>query len=504
MFKSEIYIQRRNRLKQQLSSSIGYSGIALFIGHDESPINFTDNSYPFRQDSSFLYFFGHNLPKLIGVIDIDEGIDYLFGNDAGIDELIWTGPQPTIKELGERVGISRTGGIKKFESFFQRACSYKRKIHFLPPYRKETVFKLLKWFRIVDITRIGDISSDLEILPSQKLLSEKALSSSIKLQPSIELIKAVVAQREIKTDEEIAHIEEAVNISAKMHIEAMRVAKHGMTEQQVVSAIYKKMLDAGASLNSDVLSNPSVSMAFTPIATTRGETLHNHFYGNVIKKGDLFLLDAGVESSMHYASDLSTTFPVDGKLTTIQKEIYQITLDAHKKAVLALAPKIPFKDVHFKACKTIVNGLKDVGLMKGNVDDAVALGAHALFFPCGTGHMMGLDAHDMEDLGEVYVGYDGEPKSEQFGLKSLRLAKPLKAGFVLTVEPGIYFIPALIDKWRAENKFLHFINYKALEQYRKFGGIRNEEDYLITETGARLLGKSPLPYHLIDGNSASN
>ncbi|MBF0572418.1 MAG: aminopeptidase P family protein [Desulfamplus sp.] len=486
MFKSEIYIQRRNRLKQQLSSSIGYSGIALFIGHDESPINFTDNCYPFRQDSSFLYFFGHNLPKLIGVVDIDEGIDYLFGNDAGMDELIWTGPQPTIKELGERVGISRTGSIKKFESFFQRACSYKRRIHFLPPYRKETVFKLLKWLRIVDI------SSELDILPSQKLLSESPLSS-MKLQPSIELIKAVVAQREVKTDEEIAQIEEAVNISAEMHIEAMKVAKDGMTEQQLLSAVYKKMFDHGC-----------ISMAFTPIATTRGETLHNHFYGNTLKKGDLFLLDAGVENSMHYASDLSTTFPVDAKLTTIQKDIYQITLDAHKKAVSALAPEVPFKDVHFKASKAIVKGLKDIGLMKGNVDDAVALGAHALFFPCGTGHMMGLDVHDMEDLGEVYVGYDGEPKSTQFGLKSLRLAKPLKAGFVLTIEPGIYFIPALIDKWHSEKKFLHFINYKALEPYRKFGGIRNEEDYIITETGARLLGKSSLPYNLIDGNSAGN
>ncbi|MBF0303808.1 MAG: aminopeptidase P N-terminal domain-containing protein [Desulfamplus sp.] len=452
MFKSETYVQRRKFLREHLKS-----GIALFLGHDESPMNFADNTYPFRQDSSFLYFWGHNLPGLTAVIDIDEGIDYLFGNDAGIDELIWTGEQPSIKSLAQSAGINRTGSIPELETFLQKSLLHKRNIHLLPPYRASTKLKIIKYFG-------------------------ESFLIKMESKPSIEFIKAVIAQRQIKTEEEVAQIEDAVNIAVDMHIEAIKMAKIGMTEQQVVSVIYKKIAEAG------------VSISFTPIATTRGETLHNHFYGNRLKSGDLFLLDSGVENRMHYSSDLSSTFPVDSNFTSLQKDVYSITLDAHEAAVAALAPTIPFKDVHFKASKAIASGLKSIGLMKGDVNEAVALGAHTLFFPCGTGHMMGLDVHDMEDLGEVYVGYDGEPKSTQFGLKSLRLAKPLKAGFVLTIEPGIYFIPALIDKWEEEKRFIDFINYQELnsckrELYRTFGGIRNEENYLITDTDARLLGK---------------
>jgi len=416
MFEPDIYKNRRHLLKQRLGS-----GVILFPGHDESPINFTDNSYPFRQDSSFLYFFGHNRPGLTGVVDIDGDMDYLFGSDTSMDDMVWTGYQPPVRELGHMVGISRTGTLKELDTVVERFFSAGNTIHFLPPYRAETKLKLLRW------------------------------CGSSEIAPSTELIKAVIAQREIKSSEEILHIEESVNISVDMHIFAIRIAEVGITEQQVVASIYGKTDDLG------------VSMAFTPIATIRGETLHNHFYGNRLKDGDLFLLDAGVENAMHYASDLSSTFPVDGKFTAMQKEIYTITLDAHEAAVAALKPQIPFKDVHLKACKKITAGLKNLGLMKGDVDEAVGAGAHALFFPCGTGHMMGLDVHDMEDLGELYVGYDGEAKSSQFGLKSLRLAKPLKPGFVLTIEPGIYFIPALIDKWRSEKRFVDFINYKARE-----------------------------------------
>ncbi|MBF0258847.1 MAG: aminopeptidase P family protein [Desulfamplus sp.] len=464
MFDKKIYINRRHRLKQQLGS-----GIVLFPGHDQSPINFADNTYPFRQDSSFLYFFGHNRPGLTGVLDIDNNNDYLFGNDAGIDDMVWTGHQPYISELAQMVGIKKTGTLAELESFMQNAFSSRNDlpshkgfssgntIHFLPPYRAQTRLKLLRWSGF----------------------------SSVAIEPSPELIKAVIAQREIKTEQEIIQIEQAINITVDMHTDAIRMTKAGITEQHVVAALYNKIHDAG------------VSMSFTPIATTQGEILHNHFYGNTLKSGDLFLLDSGVENAMHYASDLSSTFPVNNTFTSVQKDIYSITLDAHETAIAALKPGVAFKDVHFKACRSIASGLKELGLMKGDVNEAVLAGAHALFFPCGTGHMMGLDVHDMEDLGETYVGYDGEAKSTQFGLKSLRLGKVLKPGFVLTIEPGIYFIPALIDKWRAEKKFTDFINYDALEPYLTFGGIRNEEDYLITENGARLLG-NPKPKTIAD------
>ncbi|MBF0235288.1 MAG: Xaa-Pro dipeptidase, partial [Desulfamplus sp.] len=400
---------------------------------------------------------------------IDNNDDYLFGNDASIDEMVWTGHQPYISELAQMVGIKKTGTLAELESFMKKAFSscnelpsrkgfpFGNTIHFLPPYRAQTRLKLLRW-------------SDL---------------SSVAIEPSPELIKAVIAQREIKTDQEIIQIEQAINITVDIHTNAIRMAKAGITEQHVVAALYSKINDSG------------VSMSFTPIATTQGETLHNHFYGNTLKSGDLFLLDSGVENAMHYASDLSSTFPVNNTFTSVQKDIYSITLDAHETAIAALKPGVAFKDVHFKACRSVASGLKELGLMKGDVNEAVLAGAHALFFPCGTGHMMGLDVHDMEDLGETYVGYDGEAKSTQFGLKSLRLGKVLKPGFVLTIEPGIYFIPALIDKWRAEKKFTDFINYDALVPYLSFGGIRNEEDYLITESGARLLGK-PKPKTIAD------
>ncbi|MBF0467564.1 MAG: aminopeptidase P family protein [Desulfamplus sp.] len=488
MFDQKTYINRRHRLKQQLGS-----GIVLFPGHDESPINFADNTYPFRQDSSFLYFFGHNLPGLTGVLDIDKNDDYLFGNDAGIDEMVWTGYQHPVSELAQMVGIKKTGSLAELESFMKTAFSSRKDfsparnspscnkfsparelsscnnfsparelssgntIHFLPPYRAQTHLKLLRW----------------------------SAFSSIAILPSTELVKAVIAQRQIKTDQEIIQIEQAINITVDMHIDAMQMAKPGIKERHVIAALYSKAHDAG------------VSMSFTPIATTQGETLHNHFYGNTLEPGDLFLLDSGVENAMHYAADLSSTFPVNGTFTSMQKDIYSITLDAHEAAIAAIKPGVAFKDVHFKACGAIVSGLKNLGLMKADLDDAVLSGAHALFFPCGTGHMMGLDVHDMEDLGETYVGYDGEAKSTQFGLKSLRLGKVLKPGFVLTIEPGIYFIPALIEKWRTEKKFADFINYAALDSYLAFGGIRNEEDYLITETGARLLGK-PKPKTIAD------
>lgn len=446
MFDKKTYIERRNRLKEKL-----HSGLALFLGNEESPMNYADNPYHFRQDSSFLYFFGLNYPGLAGVIDFDEGKDYIYGSDLTIDDIVWMGTQPTISDRSLKAGVENTGTISQLEEVLKKAKVQGRKIHFLPPYRPENKLKLFNW---------------IEINPA------KAADEA-----SVELIKAVVDQRAVKSDEEVEQIEEAVNISVDMHLAAMKMVRPGVSEAEVAAAVYRVALAAGGELS------------FPIIATINGQTLHNHYHGNTMKSGDMFLLDAGAENAMFYAGDLSSTIPVDSKFTERQREIYNITLKAHEAAAAVLKPGFKNLDVHLLACKTIARGLKEIGLMKGNVDDAVKEGAHALFFPCGVGHMMGLDVHDMEDLGEIYVGYEGKPKSTQFGLKSLRLARELQPGFVVTIEPGIYFIPELIDLWKSENKFAEFINYDRVEAYKDFGGIRNEEDFLITAAGYRLLGK---------------
>jgi len=449
MFRAETYISRRSRLKKTIGS-----GLILLPGNDESPMNYADNLYPFRQDSSFLYFFGLDQPSLAGVIDADSGEEIIFGDELTIDDIVWMGAQPTLAERSGLVGISKTSPLSDLRAVVDEAARQGRKIHFLPPYR-----------------------------PENKI----ALSTLLGLDPavahdgaSIDLIKAVVGQRNYKSAEEIAEIEKAVNTTVDMHLAAMTMARPGMVEARIAAKVHEVALAAGGNLS------------FPVIATVHGETLHNHYHGHILERGQMFLLDAGAETAMHYAGDMSSTFPVDTTFTDRQKEIYQIALDSHLAAVDMLAPGVTFEEVHFAASKTIAAGLKSMGLMKGNVDDAVEQGAHALFFPCGTGHMIGLDVHDMEDLGEVHVGYDGKPKSTLFGLKSLRLARTLEPGFVHTIEPGIYFIPDLIDLWRGEGRFKDFIDYDRVDGYRDFGGIRNEEVYAITERGACLLG-IPLP-----------
>jgi Xaa-Pro aminopeptidase len=446
MFDRNIYVARRDRLRAEVKS-----GLALFLGNEESPMNYADNTYHFRQDSSFLYFFGLDFAGLAGIVDLDEGTDTIYGNDLTVEDFVWMGPQPTIRERAAKAGVMRTGTIAQLEALLADIQAKKRPVHFLPPYRPENKLKLMNWLGVAP---------------------DKAAS-----QGSVELIRSVVEMRAVKGVEEIAEIEKAVNVSVDMHIAAMRMVKPGVAEAEVAAAVHRVALAAGGDL------------AFPIIATIHGETLHNHYHGNRLKSGQMFLLDAGAETALHYAADLSSTMPVDPKFTERQKEIYRITLAAHEAAKRALKPGEAHREVHLLACKTIALGLKDLGLMKGDVDEAVLQGAHALFFPCGEGHMMGLDVHDMEDLGEVYVGYEGKPKSTQFGLKSLRLARPLQPGFVLTVEPGIYFIPQLIDQWRAERRLTDFLDYDRIEAWKDFGGIRNEENALITEDGHRILGK---------------
>ena len=447
MFNADIYRRRRKILCEKVQS-----GLILMLGNDESPMNYTDNTYPFRQDSSFLYYFGIDIPGLAAIMDIDNQKEILFGDDYTIDDIVWTGPQPTVADRAALAGVAESQPMVKLYTILKEAQASRKAIHFLPPYRPGNKIKILRL---------------LNIRPDQ-----------VNLHASQELTKAVISQREIKSDEEIAEIEKAVNLSVDMHVAAMQTTRPGILEAQVAARVH------------EVAHAADCDISFPIIATINGQTLHNHYHGNVIKKGDLLLLDAGAETKMHYAGDLSSTFPVDTNFTSAQKEIYLANLLAFDAAVSAVSAGVPFREVHFAASLSIVNSMKDLGFMKGDTDEVVALGAHALFFPHGIGHMMGLDVHDMEDLGEVWVGYDGEPKSTQFGLKSLRFAKPLRPGHVFTIEPGIYFIPELIDLWRSENKFSEFINWEQVAKYRNFGGIRNEENFMVTNDGCKRLGKA--------------
>jgi len=446
MFKKETYTERRRILKEKVGK-----GIILLFGNEDSPMNYTDNTYDFRQDSTFLYYYGIQHPGLAAIIDIENDNEIIFGDDFTIDDIVFMGPKPTIVERAELCGVANVQPVNKLEEVLDSFRKKGNQIHYLPLYRPENKIRL---FEILGI-------------------APKEVANKF----SLDLVKAVVSQREIKTEEEIAQIHQAVNVTVDMHVAAMKFAKPGITEAQVTAEIYKIAIAAGGNIS------------FPIIATINGQTLHNHYHGNVLKEGDLFLIDAGFENEMAYAGDLSSTVPVSKKFTSVQREIYQLSLDSHQAAIDAAQLNKPFKNVHIAASKTIFDGLKSMGLTKGNADDAFEAGAHALFFPCGTGHMMGLDVHDMEDLGEVWVGYDGQPKSTQFGLKSLRFAKPIQPGHVFTIEPGIYFIPELMDLWRSQNKFNDFINWDEVYKYRNFGGIRNEEDFVMTENGARLLGK---------------
>jgi len=450
MFKSDVYIKRREDLRKKVKS-----GLALFIGNVEASMNYPDNTYHFRQDSDFLYFFGLDLPGFAGVMDFDTGKEWIFGNDFDMDDIIWMGPQPTVRDLALKSGIKNTSPMSKLEVIIKDGLSKKRKIHFLPPYRGET--KMI-------------LGSLLKENPCQ-----------MKTHASVELIKAVVSLRSIKEKVEIEEIERAVDIAYSMHVTAMKMCKEGVSEQEIYGTIEGIALANGG------------GTSFPIILSLNGQTLHNHSHGNFLSKGRMMVTDAGAETNMHYASDITRTTPVGGKFNQKQKDIYEIVLKANTDAIEAARPGIANSDLHLMACKIIASGMKELGIMKGDVDEAVARGAHALFMPHGLGHMMGLDVHDMEALGENYIGYSEEVKrSDQFGLAFLRFALPYKPGHVFTVEPGCYFIPELIEKWKTEGKFKEFINYNKIDAYLSIGGIRIEDDVLITDSGHKVLGK-PIP-----------
>jgi Xaa-Pro aminopeptidase len=459
MFDPAIYRDRRNRLKKDVGS-----GLILLLGNDEVGMNYAANAYHFRQDSTFLYFFAVDLPGLAGLIDIDQDTDTLFGDDLTVADIVWTGPQPTIADQGKAAAVTATAPMAELETRIADAVAQGRRVHFLKPYRAEHTLK---------------ITALLGLKPS--------MVAAYRSEP---LHKAVVAQRNIKSAEEVADIERAIGVSRQMYLTAMASAKPGKREYEVVAEIIRVAKANGCDLS------------FPIICSVHGETLHNHHHGNLMQKGDVMVLDSGVETPNKYASDITRTIPVGGTFTPQQRQIYEMVLRAQLTAIAAIKPGVAYRDVHLIAARSFATDLKAAGLMKGDVGEAVAAGAHALFFPHGLGHMIGLDVHDQENLGEAYVGYEpGVERSTQFGLGYLRLGRKLKPGFVLTVEPGLYFIPQLIDQWKAERQHETFINYAEVEKYRNARGYRIEDNVLVTRSGNRVLGP-PIPKTVADVEAA--
>ena len=455
MFSKQTYINRRNELKKLVGS-----GVVILFGNNESPANFPANGYyPFRQDSSFLYYFGQQRDGLVGVIDIDNDIETLIGDDIDIEDIVWYGSVDSVHDMAEQVGVSNSAPMKTLKTICNDAMRNHRKIHYLPPYRADIKIQ------IFDL---------LGIHPNQQ-----------KESASMDLIKAVVKMRSTKTQEEIDELERAAVIGYKMHTTAMRLTKPGVTEKFIGGQV-------------DGVANSYGSMvSFPTIFSQHGEIMHGNPSMAELESGRLVLCDAGAETLEHYCSDNTRTYPVNGKFTERQLNIYKVVEECHDQVLQLASPGVKYADVHFAICRIIFNRMKELGLAKGNTEDAIAAGAQAMFLPHGLGHMMGMDVHDMESLDQINVGFDEEtrPNLEQFGTNCLRMGRRLQEGFVVTDEPGIYFIPALIDEWRAEKRCADFLNFDELDKYKDFGGIRIEDDVLITKDGCRFIGKDRIPYH---------
>ena len=455
MFSKQTYIERRNELKKLVGN-----GIIVIFGNNEAPCNYPANAYyPFRQDSTFLYYFGQQRDGLVGVIDIDNDRETLIGNDIDIEDIVWYGSVDSVADLAEQVGIHDSAPMSQLKIIMNGALRDKRTVHFLPPYRHDIQIQ------IFDL---------LGIHPSQQ-----------KEAASLTLIKAVVKMRSRKTAEEIEELERAAEIGYQMHTTAMKIARPGLTEKYVGGQVDGIAHSLGA------------HESFATIFSQHGEIMHGNPSMAVLEAGRLALCDAGAETINNYCSDNTRTFPVSGKFTQRQRDIYTIVEECHDHALAISRPGVKYMDVHFSVCRLMTERLKELGLMHGDTDEAVRAGAHAMFLPHGLGHMMGMDVHDMEGLGQIYVGFDEEtrPNLEQFGTNCLRMGRRLEEGFVVTDEPGIYFIPALIDDWRASGHCKEFLNFDMLETYKDFGGIRIEDDLLITADGCRFLGKNRIPYH---------
>ncbi len=453
MFDKATYVRRRGELKKLVNN-----GIIVLFGNNEAPANCPANTYhPFRQDSSFLYYYGLERDGLVGVIDLDENKEYLIGNDIDIDDIVWFGSVESVKEMAEMVGVENSAPMSELDNICKKALKAGRKVHFLPPYRFDTQIQ------IFDL---------LGIHPSKQ-----------KEEASLELIKAVIKMRSTKEQQEIEQLEDAATIGYKMHSTAMRLAKPGVTEQYIAGVI------------GGIAESYGTKVSFSTILSQHGEIMHGAPSSRALESGRLVLCDAGGENAMHYCSDNTRTYPVNGKFTQRQLDIYNIVKDCHDLALKISKPGIKYYDVHMDICRLMTDRLKELGLMKGDTEEAVRAGAHAMFLPHGLGHMMGIDVHDMEALGQCYVGFDDEIQpSTQFGTGSLRMGRRLQEGFVVTDEPGIYFIPQLIDEWKAKGHNAEFLNFDKIETYKDFGGIRIEDDILITKDGCRFVGKEIVPY----------
>ncbi|MDO5759984.1 MAG: aminopeptidase P family protein [Bacteroidota bacterium] len=451
MFSKDTYVKRR----QQLACDVE-SGLILVVGNTDVSFNYPANQYSFRQDSTFRYFFGYDIQGLVGVIDIDNKEEYLFGEEVDMADIIWTGPIPSLSERASEIGVKNSGTIKDLRNLMDKAVFEKRKLHFVPPYRAETV----------------------EFIADILHLDYRYIQAYV----SKELIAACVKQRSIKSEQEIVEIEKAIDNAYIMHTTMMHMARNEGTYEYQIAGTMEGIALAGGG-----------PVSFPIILTTHGEILHGHDHSLQIKKGRMIVSDAGCENPMGYCSDITRSVPVGGKFDARQKAIYEAVLSAQLLVLNLCKPNVKYSDIHLAAVERLGEGLKSLGLMKGDIKEAVRQGAMAMFMPHGLGHMMGLDVHDMENYGENYVGYDKKNvRSSQFGLSSLRLGRELQEGFVITDEPGCYFIPALINQWRAEKKCIDFINYEEVEKFKDFGGIRIEDDVLITKDGCRVLGK-PIP-----------
>ena len=454
MFSKDTYISRRAELKRLVGS-----GVVILFGNNESPANYPANAYsPMRQDSSFLYYFGQHREGLVGVIDIDSDSEMLLGDDIDVEDIVWMGFTPSVADLAAEVGITKTAPVKELKAICDKAIAQKQIIHFLPPYRYDTKIQ------IMDL---------LGIHPNQQ--KEKA---------SLRLIQAVVKMRATKEPQEIGAIERACNVGYNMHTLAQILIKPGVTERFIAGQV------------DGIARSMAQGNSFATIFSQHGEIMHGAPSDAALEDGRLVLCDAGCELD-DYCSDHTRTMPVNGKFSQRQLEIYSIVEECHDYVLEVAKPGVKYMDVHFAVCRRMTERLKELGLMKGDTDEAVAAGAHAMFLPHGLGHMMGMDVHDMEGLGQIYVGFDEEtrPNLEQFGTNCLRMGRRLEEGFVVTDEPGIYFIPALIDDWKSSGHCKEFLNFDMLETYKDFGGIRIEDDILITNDGCRFLGNKRIPYH---------
>lgn len=462
MFDKNVYIGRRRHMIEMMQAE-GATGIAIFIGNVESPAQYRDNCYKFRQDSSWLYLFGIDEPRYAATIDIESGEQTIYADDADLDDIIWNGPTPSVASIAASVGIEKSAPYAEIDKVVARARELKREIHFLPATRQYNAMK------IADLTGLK---------PAEVVSASKAGCPNA----SEALLRAVISMRLVKEDVEIEEIDKACILGQEMHTVARRGVKVGTIEQQIVGDMEGVALSKGW------------GVSFATILTQHGEVFHCHSHEMPIVPGKLLVIDAGVESNSHYASDFTRTYPTGGKYTQQQREIYQIVCDANEHAFKLTAPGVAYRDVHLSTVRGMLKGLKELDLVRGDVDEMVHEGIGGLFMPHGLGHNMGLDVHDMEDYGENLVGYDADQeRSKQLGLGSLRMARRLEPGNIVTDEPGIYFIPALIRQWKADGTDKGMVNYDALESYMDFGGIRLEDDVLVTPDGARRLGGKRLP-----------